>query len=772
MKKSTEIAKSSPYALFEALQNPYYYPVCDPRYPFDAGAEITLGDLHANLMILINMGIYHGLYTLSQEAWQRLRAIFFEKPEHLTPALQETFRKTLDEAIISKENSQGLLRLLGDEIADRCGCDLLTLYFLEFLKKNNIQYRIMLSNHGYEAIHNLEENSRFKGHCIGTGAESSEENPFIQSLLSLQKVMDCKHISREKVEGLFSTCYFPHLACIDYSLSKDNQLTWYTHSYTTLHTLARLAKDFKIPEAETILTGNLDAQIAVLDAVQEKFTQIVKDRHISSFVRIGSVGKPWNAHWSPLGWMIWTRFLEPMRNPWDDQIFHVNGHHNLESRLPPNYLVLNPEYGFVKMPLEKIRSAFEVNRLYYSHESKKRKHWHFREAFEKLKSKTLQADFDEAELSLILNEENIYSSWAIDTLDFLLFDEENTRSFWKRVFSLGKEGMRIRKLILSDVSFRDILYLLHKIGADTAENMQLIADNALENPQHVFASLLIAKAIAPEDLTRLLKVPSALKGDVYLILSRLIEDNSVPLQASFDSIATLYVAPVCEQIAPFMPRNFDCVDFVDSFIDEFKIHLDSGQKIRESDVKAILEDFFQSQLPGVYSQHSLNSLVSCYGFLKHFETVQDIGYHLAFLLEERNLSNAMAIWDFLNPDYLNEKQLRFIFSPKNFHQVFLWFRFLQKQDCLSAKNLYIGSCLRAIKLLSAQLIVLVKTNPEVILDYIGKLLETNLCTEANIKKLEELTQGFSLIKSFNELKPQLLKVVSEKEESCKIIKLS
>ena len=74
------------------------------------------------------------------------------------------------------EDSVSLVRLIGDELADRGKNDLLVLALLKAMKDQNVPYRILVSNHGLEFIEGYEDrNNRFRRHRIKEHAPSMGE---------------------------------------------------------------------------------------------------------------------------------------------------------------------------------------------------------------------------------------------------------------------------------------------------------------------------------------------------------------------------------------------------------------------------------------------------------------------------------------------------------------------------------------------------------------------------------------------------------------------
>ncbi len=99
--------------------NIYYNQIIDPRLIADKGAEITIGDLHANSRKLIAALVKHRILKLSVEEQLLLSHIYLTNLNQLTKEMYDRYCLIIATAPIHPEAREAFIRLIGDETGDR-----------------------------------------------------------------------------------------------------------------------------------------------------------------------------------------------------------------------------------------------------------------------------------------------------------------------------------------------------------------------------------------------------------------------------------------------------------------------------------------------------------------------------------------------------------------------------------------------------------------------------------------------------------------------------
>ncbi len=186
-----------PHEFIEEEVNIYQFPSIDEVHKREPGIQITIGDLHGNAMKLMFMLIKHGIATnIDEDDYNKLAAIY--QTTSLTEEQLVKFDKILSKITFSGDS---LVRLIGDELADRGSNDYFTLRILEKLKEHNVPVEILVSNHGIEFIKAYEnkEKNKFSSHALGPEQALSMKN--------LQGLVDQKMVKREEILAIIDKSY-------------------------------------------------------------------------------------------------------------------------------------------------------------------------------------------------------------------------------------------------------------------------------------------------------------------------------------------------------------------------------------------------------------------------------------------------------------------------------------------------------------------------------------------------------------------------------------
>lgn len=298
------------------------------RYPeveaiSETTTEITLGDLHANPIVLLNRLIAYGIIELREESYEELLDFYYAIPE-MDQDRNNLIRyhELIDEIIFLKPKIR--IRLIGDETGDRGLNDYLMLKLFEKFDHAGVNLEILYSNHGFEFLAAVET---FKD---GRLAQWSEENllflsqPTIaRSLVNMVRLVRKGIVSQEEINRLVKRHYLPNLVLIGYSFEKGTEnLTIYSHAPIGLNTIYKLADKFGV-HCHHDSNRHLKS---CFDAINLSFgISVAFDQDFMKYVR----GVPFDT--DPLIQCLWNRDYSQLERPVEHggfQIRYVHGHDN------------------------------------------------------------------------------------------------------------------------------------------------------------------------------------------------------------------------------------------------------------------------------------------------------------------------------------------------------------------------------------------------------------------------------------------------------------
>ena len=304
-------------------------PVIDVLHLADKGAQITLGDAHANAMKLLFLLVKHGIAkNMDEDKYKNFVTIYLKSFEEHSLAGSDLF--VFSTLLASIEFSfEGTLRLIGDLLADRGGHDYLILLILKRLLECGVSYEILLSNHDFAFISNFED--------VDADFFSSTIYP-CYSMQRLEPLLLTNQLPRADLNTIVSNAYLPYLKLISYTVNEDNSsITIYSHAPIGLLNIAYLAAKFEIPFDDTSVQG-LSTTIDILNG--KFFHDYVCQGRITDLV-----GKPldnggtYDPASEPVGYVIWNRDCKNIFRP---RALHgyslqfVYGHHIDETSFSEN----------------------------------------------------------------------------------------------------------------------------------------------------------------------------------------------------------------------------------------------------------------------------------------------------------------------------------------------------------------------------------------------------------------------------------------------------
>lgn len=220
----------------------------------NADIEITLGDLHGNTLNLLHKLMREGVINISPAYYSALASIYLKEAHEITAEDLALFRAIVAHSITV--NPVRLVRLLGDDVADRGKNDYFMLILLAELQKKNLPLEILLSNHSavlHYAFDLIAYYKKMKPHgrpsveTIGKIIdESSEYVSPVTSLKGLEFFLTHEIVSLAEIEDLVWNFYRPATKLISYTLLDNGDINLYTHAPVGFETIKGLADYYSV----------------------------------------------------------------------------------------------------------------------------------------------------------------------------------------------------------------------------------------------------------------------------------------------------------------------------------------------------------------------------------------------------------------------------------------------------------------------------------------------------------------------------------------------
>ena len=234
------------------------YPPRDADHPANLANQITIGDLHGNALKLIYTLIRQNILNVSEADYDRIQDIYKKDVDALTKNDLQSFN-----AILSRitANPSGMLRLIGDELADRGSNDLWTFQILKRLKELEVPVEVIISNHTLGFL---------DGHAKGDFSTRHYSPASQTSMANLKKLIDKGLVSKEEVDRLVRETHQPLLKALSYSISPDgNGITIYSHAPIDFATIEDMAEKLKIEYRD----NSIKELAKTIEQINEKFQQ-------------------------------------------------------------------------------------------------------------------------------------------------------------------------------------------------------------------------------------------------------------------------------------------------------------------------------------------------------------------------------------------------------------------------------------------------------------------------------------------------------------------
>ncbi|KTD70868.1 Dot/Icm T4SS effector Wip [Legionella tucsonensis] len=237
-------------------------------------------------------------------------------------------------------DNQTIVRLLGDEIADRGNCDYFTLRILNLLHRNHCPLTILVSNHGSEFIYAYEQ--LIAGHPFAPpGYIGDFQTP---SFFGLKLLLAQEIIPHSELIHLVNESYKPTLKILDYTISAKG-VTLFSHAPIRFDALQLMAKSLGVNYDDS----TSEALAITIDQMNHQFQSYVESNTIHSLFHTDAIHDKTNmsaqerAAW-PLIYFFWNRWDETKETETARPATHngytinyVHGHDGFQSALAHIY---------------------------------------------------------------------------------------------------------------------------------------------------------------------------------------------------------------------------------------------------------------------------------------------------------------------------------------------------------------------------------------------------------------------------------------------------
>lgn len=275
--------------------------------PLGATEQIAIGDLHANPVKLLYSLLRHGVVTLPKADYDAFVNLYKAACENrvLTPELLASYRAILSRVSLVP-GAAGKVTLIGDETSDRGPNDLLILELLGRMQELDINYEVLLSNHGVEFVESYETARGFGNSLLMPQHRIS--------MLGLHESITSGLVTAEEVKALIERAYKPSLKLLSYVVSDDSkEINIFSHAGIGWQSLEGLCRHLEVPylhDTVAELAATID-RINAAFATKRDLNQ-VHTLYNEAAMMTGYGGMaPLSPVAHPVEFAIWNRFYEP-----------------------------------------------------------------------------------------------------------------------------------------------------------------------------------------------------------------------------------------------------------------------------------------------------------------------------------------------------------------------------------------------------------------------------------------------------------------------------
>lgn len=205
--------------------------------PSDDATEYTLPDLHANSIKLLKGLLVLGCITICPNELNKIIQYYNAIQNDLSNEEIQKMQEAIQSVQITERGEKVLIRLIGDEFADRGKNDYYTLLMIEHFTNIGINFEFILSNHGYEFIRSYENGSFLP----------LMEADFTQSLHTMRQFINDRKIMATEIISIINSFYKPRIKLISFSLNRTcDEIYIYTHAPVGLADIQYISKALHI----------------------------------------------------------------------------------------------------------------------------------------------------------------------------------------------------------------------------------------------------------------------------------------------------------------------------------------------------------------------------------------------------------------------------------------------------------------------------------------------------------------------------------------------
>jgi hypothetical protein len=160
-----------------------------------------------------------------------------------------------------------LIRLIGDELADRGSNDYFTLLLLDKMNDLQLNYEIIWSNHGQFFIEYYQEDQTL----TSKSREHIEHilKPQAHSLIKLMELTQRYEYIKNEVKTMVEKSYKPYLKAMTYTEEADTHLTLYTHAVAGPKEIEILARELNAKYDDSTISALKET----IDDINKKFRE-------------------------------------------------------------------------------------------------------------------------------------------------------------------------------------------------------------------------------------------------------------------------------------------------------------------------------------------------------------------------------------------------------------------------------------------------------------------------------------------------------------------
>lgn len=288
------------------------YPQVDDEHPSDVKNQLTMGDCHANALKAIHFLIRQNVLNLGEEDFELVKDIFDKPTAELTQDDLLRFIEALSDATV---NPVGMVRFLGDILADRGPNDFFILKMLEILHQKEVPLELLISNHDIEFIASRESKDMFESVML--------HGSHMHSMLQMQMLIDKDLITRDEVLDMFDDHYKPNLKVISYSLNVEaNLITLFSHAPVDYRVIQALVNKINTVSKTLCLKYQIlfqnqtaEALAKTIDSINEMFAyytqnNLVHTLYDNKIMHDGYSGVFIDFKKNPFEFLMWNRFFK------------------------------------------------------------------------------------------------------------------------------------------------------------------------------------------------------------------------------------------------------------------------------------------------------------------------------------------------------------------------------------------------------------------------------------------------------------------------------